>query len=325
MKINETLKRKFLKDFQVPYSITEEPYFTNAIVTLDYIEEFKIFNDYISNFNNTDELYKYSDNLVGSKKEIGSIMTHLQAQPNYTTVFNNKDFYEGFELRLKNTNVNKISNLYSNNNVGKTFISIDMKEANYQVFNMFGVVKEKTYKEFIKSFTNYEYFHKSKQIRQIIFGQLNSKRQQIYQHYIMSKLYKVLTQYLDDNYEVYYHTSDELLIELKQDNLSNAYVGVINKIEQLIVNNDELNKIEFKVSVFDLSVLKTESGFYHYKEFTQKPNKPKGVSKSEYLEVYKLVNNLPVIESDLYTVINTGKTKRIAKLEPLKVITNLVV
>ena len=39
METTENIKKRFLKDFKVPYGITKEPYFQNAITTLGYYKQ----------------------------------------------------------------------------------------------------------------------------------------------------------------------------------------------------------------------------------------------------------------------------------------------
>jgi len=310
MELTEQLKRKFLKDFNLSYSITKEPYFSNAIQVLGYEKQLLMFQKFISKFSNVEELYDSMDSIFGNKSKDGKLIEYIKQNPLYTTVFQDTAFYNDF--LLPNAKYNKISNLYSNNNVGKIYISIDLKEANFQMFKLFKIIKTNNYKEFIRLFTNEEYFWNTKQARQIVFGQLNPKRQQKYQRYVMLRLYDLLVA----NFKAYYFTSDELLCEIEYNDTSQ----IIIDINELIINDKTLNTLDFHINTFELKVLKTESGFYYYKHYDTKPNKPKGVSKSEYLEVYKLINDIPVTDLDLYTIINTGETKRVAKLEPLQII-----
>jgi len=327
MKLNESLRRKFLKTYNIPYTITTEPHFSNAINVLGYNKQLYDFVNYIYDFNTVEEMYNYTDKIFGNKNSNGILIDSIKEHTKYITIFEEFEFYNTF-YGININNLNKISNLYSNTNVNSVYISIDIKEANYQIFKMFDIVKDDTYYDFVGKYTKYEHLKNNKQLRQVIFGKLNPKRQQLYQRYVMKKLYDLLGEHLEC--EIYYYTSDELIVKINTYNntsiqsvinILNKHESLLDNVKTLIAKNKEvLNNVNFKVDMFYLNVLKTKSGFYYYKQYKNKPNKSKSTSKNEYLEVYKLINNIEVINLDLVTMINTGNTKRIAKLEPLQII-----
>jgi len=318
MNVTNQLKRKFLKSFNIPYGITEEPYFSSAIRTLGYETQYRVFEKFVRDFDNIEEIYKYSDTIVGNKSTDGVVISHIKQLQNYGIAFKNDLFISQYKSEMDN--VNRMSKLNSSDNVDCYYISIDMKEANYQVFKYLGLIDDVDYSEFISKFTDYEYFKIAKHTRQVIFGKLNPKRQQIYQRHIMVKLYDDLKSIFD--VDIYYHTSDELIIKLSvskntfEINHGLYHVEYESLLEAIKIHINNEYQTNFKVSLFYLDVLKTTSGNYYFKR-TNQLNKPFGVSKQEYIEVFKIINQIPITTTDLYSIIKTGTTNRYATLEPL--------
>lgn len=86
---------------------------------------------------------------------------------------------------------------------GKTFWSFDMKAANFQIYQHYGLISNKDYYDFINSYNNFDdsflvqYFANSKYTRQVIFGKLNASKciklqrawiQHIWNHYFVPML-----------------------------------------------------------------------------------------------------------------------------------------
>lgn len=152
---------------------------------------------------------------------------------------------------------------FDNHNPEKLYISIDVKQANFAIFNyVLGDNKiEGSWEDFVqKEFGLHPFVANSKQFRQIVFGNLNPGRQQVFQKRFMYDIY----QNLFSNYElnVVMISADEILIEttkellfenkLVMDFLSNGkyinYKGVALKVQMYTVskqvNYDDLIKIK---------------------------------------------------------------------------------
>jgi hypothetical protein len=115
-----------------------------------------------------------------------------------------KDFLEedmkkySITVPYKNTNVSRLfasgipTQLYLPENADRYFFSVDMSHANFQALKFVDcVLGAKDWEELLGWYTQDEYFHKSKYLRQVIFGNLNPKRQRTIIAYLNKS--KVLT------------------------------------------------------------------------------------------------------------------------------------
>jgi hypothetical protein len=75
------------------------------------------------------------------------------------------------EYGIRNSTYSRnIQKLYHPENHMKMFTSIDLCEANFQMVRKFNAVEYDTWKDFIASITEYDYFKRAKKLRQILFG-----------------------------------------------------------------------------------------------------------------------------------------------------------
>lgn len=208
-------------------------------------------------------------------------------------------------------------NLYIEENDNKNFISIDMIKANYSVFNFLSkdlnnkdsiftndfdtFLKEQT-EDFLKiyEYSNeqinnlIEYISSLKQLRQVIFGNINPKRQQAIQLAITNNLANTILEKIN-NLTVINTTSDEILIK---PNENKNIIELQNQINSLI---NKLNLNIFRVESFTLNkikYLKSDNGYI--KNFI-KPNKNKefkAVPSFLFAQVYKIENNIELNDYD---------------------------
>ena len=76
------------------------------------------------------------------------------------------------------------------------------------------------YKELVSKFTEIKPFIESKQIRQVIFGHLNPKRQQTIQKYMMNLVVEILDKNGFDKCRFLSASSDEVILSFKKTNFS---------------------------------------------------------------------------------------------------------
>ena len=92
------------------------------------------------------------------------------------------------------TLINSVSNSDNNqSNIGKFFISVDLKKANFQVLNKIDkeiLLNSSSYKNFIEHFTDSEYIANSKYFRNVVFGMMNPKRHITAEKYFITQIYK---------------------------------------------------------------------------------------------------------------------------------------
>lgn len=181
-----------------------------------------------------------------------------------------------------------------NNIINKDLISIDLNKANFNVFNLYGLNQELnyfTYEEFVKKYINYDYFAKSKSLRQVIFGELNASRQQTVQKQILKHFAKNL-EILNLNIKML--SSDEIIIEPKNiikdlQDVKNILLSINKNLQFYSVNHITLEKIDKNHPFF---VKKTYMDNDTKIEF-------KGVNDIFLPQVYKKYFNLELNEFDL--------------------------
>lgn len=84
--------------------------------------------------------------------------------------------------------------IYRPGNHGKYYLSLDLKKANFQALRFAKVIKEDTYEDWLKNWTDLPHLLKSKYLRVVVFGQLNPGRHITVEKYITSEIYKQIEQ-----------------------------------------------------------------------------------------------------------------------------------
>jgi hypothetical protein len=253
--MTDKIKRTFIKDFKLPIQPIEE-HFNYYIETLDpyynSIESLSLLMDMLKDAQKeTNNLEEWFFNT--SRKITSSIINDISKTEAYQK-FIQQDMNV---FAIKNKNI-KSSSLYIKNNVNKVFCSIDLKKANYQALNLISndlVLNTNNYEEIISKYTDYDYFKKSKQIRQVIFGNLNAKRQQKIQKYIMNEISCFLISEGLKEEDIISCSADEVCFELH--NLTN--------IKEIMQNRNVLNDIDFHVDIFELNDLSNDRTLYYKK------------------------------------------------------------
>ena len=172
---SHSLRRTFVKDCSLPISVVKDPYFEHQINFLDKqyktLEKVAFLESALSSFKNEDEFLKY----MRTTRE--AVIDGVKGHSDYTK-FGTLKIHPlnsvGFERKIPEKSVYKLDN------VGFRMVSVDLVSANFQVFRLFFpdlVNGTNTYDEFVSQFSDLPYFKQSKKIRQIIFGNLNPKRQ----------------------------------------------------------------------------------------------------------------------------------------------------
>lgn len=269
------IKKVFCKDFNVPIPTFDDKEFFYFLDIYEMREKYIEFEKMVKEVGEK-EFLDMRQNLISSSIE------RFKSYATYRS-FNECDM-DKFQL---NENFEKI-NLYRPENNGKTFLSIDICNANSYIFHHFFSLLV-TYSDLIYlsckwndvpvQFT--EYFQNSKYIRQNIFGNLNPKRQQKMQKYLiflsMEKLKEkgIYSQYL---------SSDEIIIDLSYNPWGKF-------------TSEELNEIfpfDFKLEYFTLKELNRNRKIY------LKGDKIVGCPKYLYAQYFKFVNKKGIIYNDLF-------------------------
>jgi hypothetical protein len=244
---SHSLRRSFVKDYSLPISVVQDPYFVHQVCALErqykVSEKLESLNCMLSSVKDEESFHKY----MRTTRE--KIIDEVKNKDEY------KDFIGDLDLpSLPNVNCNK--KIYTQDNVGKALVSIDLVSANFQVFKILFpklILNSETYGEFASNYTDFEYFKKSKKIRQIIFGNLNPKRQQtVIKHLIHS----LLTEFQDlKDWNLVAKSSDEIIFEPLSKN-----PNIMDKIMDFGKGVKFLGKnIDYKVQPFTLEKLPSSS------------------------------------------------------------------
>ena len=298
--LTNRLKKRFIKDYSLPIPLTDSPYFEYFIDLYDEMFETKKklawFMEIVNRFEDESEVLDYLSSITD--KAFNSIKV-LDEYQRFIS-------YDMNEFRV-NSQYPKNS-IFKVNNTGKTLISIDLSKANFQAMNYFDkeILKAATYKEFISKFTSEEYIINSKYIRQIIFGNLNSKRLATVERFMMEKILVELKSRLDIPTECILMVSDD---EIVLEGTVEDYYKVVS-----ILDNFEF---DVAVEVFVLKTLRKETGEafksekFFVKEFIDYTDEKsvnfeiKATDSTFYSQFYKLVTNSEICENDL-VFINEG-------------------
>ena len=296
MELTNRLKRRFIKDCGLPIAITDSPYFEYFIDLYDEA------------FNTKTKLATFKA-IVDRFDEEGEVLDYLQSITNSIIAnIQEKDSYKNF----LNTNMNKFaikskypsSSIFKECHTGKELISIDLSKANFQAMNFFdkNILESKTYKEFVQKYTNEEYIINSKYIRQVIFGNLNSKRLGTIEKYM---IYQIVEKLEELDLTILLVTDDEIVLE--------GNIDIYNKIVDMVSNMD----IQVAIELFVLKTLRQPNGqpfksdkFYvkDFITFTDEKNlmfEIKATDATFYPQFFKLLTNQEINENDL-VFINDG-------------------
>lgn len=261
MKKNEItpkLRERFCRDCNIPIKLFEEPYFSERMELLDRfygtLEKWELFVKCLEPYqNDQDYLTEYSS---VKDRAIQNIKESLEYNK-FNCVNMNEYAVRPQHMGLPSKDIFKPSN------DGKTFVSIDMKKANFSALqhydrNMFKMPNgepAETWEQFISQFTNNEHIIRSKYIRQVILGNCNPRRHITYEKYIMDLVLGTVDsdKLTLDNVEFF--SNDEIVFDITDKNF---------KVDELENVRDQLKNIgvELRIELFTLHTIGGTDGFY---------------------------------------------------------------
>lgn len=284
------LKKRFCKDCNLPINLFDEPYFTQRLKALDVqfdcVKKFDTFCADLEKYDTEQEYFEYYNTVKDS------VINMIKDNTEYMK-FLNDDFADVRVVTKNITLGNK--NLYIEGNQDKTFISIDMKKANFSALRHYSPAIFKnveTWEQYIGFFTSSEHIRNSKYIRQVILGACNPKRQITYERYLMAMLYLHIKNELDGKVSFYSLGNDEIIISVAGTSVSAKEIkAAIATCPQKI---GELVRFE----MFDLQKV----GDYGWmKVIYDEPERVefKTINADIYHQIVKHYWNMPITEDDL--------------------------
>lgn len=284
------LKKRFCKDCNLPINLFDEPYFTQRLKALDVqfdcVKKFDTFCADLEKYDTEQEYFEYYNTVKDS------VINMIKDNTEYMK-FLNDDFADVRVVTKNITLGNK--NLYIEGNQDKTFISIDMKKANFSALRHYSPAIFKnveTWEQYIGFFTPSEHIRNSKYIRQVILGACNPKRQITYERYLMTMLYLHIKNELDGKVSFYSLGNDEIIISVAGTSVSakeikTAIATCPQKIGELV-----------RFEMFDLQKV----GDYGWmKVIYDEPERVefKTINADIYHQIVKHYWNMPITEDDL--------------------------
>lgn len=290
MKTSHSLRKRFVKDCQLPISLIQDPYFDYFI---DLYEEFyksktlyTQFCDLVNRLGGEEPFFKESNRITDS------IIKDISDTPEYSK-FNTCDLSE-YETKSEV----RQQNVYHQQNVGHAYASFDLVKANYNALKFIDpaiVLNTENYEELLGKYTIEEYFINSKHIRQVIFGHLNPKRQRKIEKYlIQQRVIPELRKFMT-NSEAYMTASDdevvvrfyplEFVTDCFLDGLKNFKAGVPVRYTSYVL-------------------MQLEDKPYFYKSFSLDNHPPvefKAVPQNYFAECYRYYRKEKPTEYDMCT------------------------
>lgn len=196
------------------------------------------YSDFIKNVNSIQDL----------RKERDSIINFIKNSEDYKIENNNKFCLEN------NSIVNSVrkGDIYNSDYVGKTYFTIDLKNANFvglkQMMKNYELLKDiKSYKQLLEKLECKYIKDNWKMSRQFIFGNLNPKRISKHQLEILERLIHFVGIKIEDIVSI---NSDEII--LKYNNFSSNMIGKVEDFERQLSKELNIEDKIFQIDTFTL-------------------------------------------------------------------------
>lgn len=286
--ITHKLRKRFVKDFKLPITVLQDPYFPYYI---------GLYQDLFGSQTKYEQFKDLVGRLDGEGGFFGAASDVVQQAINDVK---SRDAYQE-EFLKADMNQFKVDeplpkgNIYKMDKAKNHYVSIDMRKANFTALSFFNpeiTACSLSYEDFLRQFTDEEYFLISKQIRQVIFGNLNPKRQQTIQRWIMGQIAKPFRK---EGIEILCGTSDEIILAVPDDSIPDGFAALVSdiiledavpKIAGPMDCNDSLFASDFRVESFWLDCIGGQEYFIKQKSGTGEIEF-KGVPAHYFAEVYK--------------------------------------
>lgn len=285
-KIDDSTKRQFIRDYKLPIQIVDDEYFDYYLDLFQKQygskDKYDLFIYTLSQFDTLEDFKNESQRI--RQKAIDFILS----RESYKSF--SKDPLDDYFF-----NIGYKENLYKNDNIGKSFLSIDLVQANIQAINHYDksiLENSRTYKEYISKFTDLEYFKNSKQIRQVIFGSLSPKKQQKIQKWIMGTIKKEIILLGIEEDIVAATSPDEIVLHI--DNISKEKKDSILDLLQI-----KFNQFDFHIEEFKLENIKDGIDCYLKKSLNENKIEIKKCNSKIIPEVIKFLEGKELNEKDL--------------------------
>lgn len=285
--ISPKIMERFCKDCNLPIKLFQQPYFTKRLHLYDpfynCIRKWNIFLEAYKHYTNEQAYYEDYNRI--KDEAIRDIKASKAWQ-----LFNIIDMNQ-FAVTHKNL---PSKDIFKPSNDGKTFISIDMKKANFSALRNYdpSIFHDAGYwEEFISNYTQNLHIRNSKYIRQVILGNCNPKRQTTYERYLMDTVLNYIIDEFVPITNIVFFATDEIIIDIseKSENEQNRLAAEITDVMYSL-------DLPLRTELFTLHAIKGTNGYFK--------EKSDGTVEFKCLDAYMLpfvirtMNHEPVEEHD---------------------------
>lgn len=252
MEVSTRGKERFCKDCNIPLRLFQEPYFIDRLNLYDKfygtLEKWDMFVDELKKYNCEQDYFEEYNRV----KDIAIL--NIKNSEAYQR-FNEEDMNK---YRVTHENLSN-KDIFKSTNDGRTFISIDMRKANFSSLQHYDSAifnGASTWEDFIGMYTDNRHIINSKYIRQVILGNCNPKRHITYEKYLMDGVLEFVTQFLLPIGRVVFFSNDEIVFDVTDCDFNYEYTSNIQNIL------DEKSMIPLKVEFFTLHKIHNTDGYY---------------------------------------------------------------
>jgi len=183
MELSHSIRKRFVKDYELPITIVQDPFWDYYMDLYDKAFSTKTLladlEQAINKCGGEKEFFEESDRISKTIiKDIGE--TEAFKKFNTPLKIDQKEQEEANKWLMENGN----KDLYIAENSDKCFVAIDMTQANFNSLADYDpaiVLYSQTWgdllEKYIEDYRIFYYFSKSKYFRQVVFGNLNPRRQ----------------------------------------------------------------------------------------------------------------------------------------------------
>ena len=191
--------------------------------------------------------------------------------------------------------------IYRGNNIGKLYLSIDLKEANFQALRFYdpAIVRDcETWGEFIGKWSDSEYLKKTKLNRQRLLGKLSPEKQSIIETYIMVGIHEL---FLDRwNLELVSLKTDEIIYQIPKELDKERLLG-----DALWISKNDMG-VNVNAEIFELQPLQL---------FTHHGNSIFGFAKKIYGQKYPKFKDIPKMYIPQFVKYYEGRIEEVNDLD----------
>lgn len=308
VRYNKELAKRFVDDCKLPISLTSEKYFPYQLHL--YEKDYGALTKWNALWDMIDAKYGgFCDLFLEDYYDVRENIIQTVSSLSAYKAFNEMDM--GAYKVVDKPDVSS-GNIYNCENVGKFFMSIDLRKANFQALKYVNpdiVLNADTYEDFVGKFTDLDYVKESKYTRQVVFGKMNPKRHITVEKYLINEVWKAFCDLSLEGEKIVSMSNDEIVIEISDVMDHDGYDTDAHIIEAYIKQKTGLDvKVEYfrlkgyRLCVDDGKAHKPRNPFFVKESAIDDRNTFVCVPLPYHAIIYKLYNGMELQEEDYHFV-----------------------